>query len=153
LRAALLAPAGLQAAAMVLDELWFHRRRRLPKWERVGHPLDTLITALCYVWLVLRAPSEPHGLTIYVALAAFSCLFITKDELVHARCCEPRELWLHAVLFVLHPVVFLGFGILWLAGEGSWIIRAQLLATLGFAGYQVVYWSLPWTPTQKHNAQ
>jgi hypothetical protein len=149
LGALLVFPAALQGAAMLADELWFHRRRGLPRWERVGHPLDTLTAAACYGWLVLKSPADPDALATYVVLSALSCLFVTKDELVHARCCEARELWLHAVLFVLHPVVFLGFGLLWLSGELGWILRAQLLATLAFAVYQVVYWSVPWTRTQK----
>ncbi len=149
----MLVPAALQGAAMLADELWFHHRRGLPRWERIGHPLDTLTAAACYGWLLLREPEAPHALTVYVVLAAFSCLFVTKDELVHARCCEPPELWLHAVLFVLHPVVFLAFGLWWRAGEPLWVIRAQLGATLVFALYQVVYWSVPWTRTPDPSAQ
>jgi hypothetical protein len=146
----LLFPAFLQMLAMLFDEGVFHRKRGLPAWERVGHPLDTLTVAVCYAWLV-ASPPGPHALAVYVGLAGFSCLFVTKDEFVHARLCEPAEGWLHSILFVLHPVVFLAFGVLWYsapasgpAGQGAFFVRAQLVATLGFCLYQVLYWSVPW---------
>ena len=137
----LLLPAVLQGLAMLVDELVFHRKRGLPRWERLGHPLDTLTTALCYGWLALVPASNPHFLGIYVALCAFSCLFITKDEFVHARLCEPPETWLHSLLFVLHPLVFLGFGLIALAGGHAWVLRFALALSLGFMGYQIVYWN------------
>ena len=146
----LLLPALLQMLAMLFDEGVFHRKRGLPRWERLGHPMDTLTVAACYAWLVASSPG-PRAIAVYVGLAAFSCLFITKDEFVHARVCEPRETWLHAVLFVLHPIVFLAFGVLWYRGwytgeygPNGWILRAQLVATLGFCTYQILYWSVPW---------
>ena len=140
--ALLLLPAALQALAMFVDEVVFHRKRGLPRWERVGHPLDTLTAALCYGWLAIVPASSAHALLVYVALCAFSCLFITKDEFVHARLCEPLETWLHALLFVLHPIVFLAFGVVWYSGDHEWVIRGALGATLGFLTYQVAYWSL-----------
>jgi len=144
----LLLPAFLQALAMFLDEFVFHRRRGLPRWERVGHPLDTLTVALCYGWLVVVPASHPRALGIYVGLCAFSCLFITKDEIVHAQVCEPLETWLHAVLFVLHPIVFLSFGLVWRSGNDAWVMKGALAATLGLFAFQSLYWNLhPVTPT------
>jgi hypothetical protein len=147
----LLLPALLQALAMLFDEGWFHRRRGLPRWERIGHPLDTLTVAACYGWLVARPPG-PHALAVYVLLVAFSCLFITKDEFVHARVCEAGEGWLHAVLFVLHPTVFLALGTLWYSGQAAFILRGQLAVTLAFGVYQVLYWSLTWKRPDRNQA-
>jgi hypothetical protein len=135
------APGLIQAFAMLADEGVCHRRRGLPRWERIGHPLDTLTTALCYGWLCIAAPADAHALVVYVGLSLFSCLFITKDEFVHAELCGGLESWLHAVLFVIHPIVLLGFGVAWLTGWPPWVFRAQLLLTLAFAGYQVLYWN------------
>jgi hypothetical protein len=148
MRAILLAPAALQALAMFVDEGWFHRRRGLPRWERVGHPVDTASAALCYGWLLLRRPGEPGALAGYAALALFSCLLVTKDEFVHARHCAPGEHWLHAVLFVLHPVVFAAFGALWWSGAPPGLFALQLALTLAFMTYQIAYWSLPWKRTR-----
>jgi hypothetical protein len=142
--AILLLPAFLQAAAMLADELIFHRRRGLPRWERLGHPLDTSSVALCYAWLVTTPASAPHALAVYVALCAVSCLLITKDEFVHSKLCEPSENWLHALLFVLHPIVFLAFGLIWRAESGPWPLKVALGSTLAWLGYQVVYWSMLW---------
>jgi hypothetical protein len=141
----LLLPAVLQMLAMSVDEFVFHRKRGLPRWERLGHPLDTLTTALCYAWLVLTPPGHSHALGVYVALCAFSCLFITKDEFVHAQLCEPFETWLHAVLFVLHPIVFLGFGVIWRSGTDLWLIELELALTLALLAHQLVYWSSLWS--------
>jgi hypothetical protein len=82
-----------------------------------------------------------------VALCAVSCLFITKDELVHARLCEPLETWLHAVLFVLHPMVFLGFGLIWLWGYPAWLLAVELGLSLAMLVHQVVYWRFFWQRT------
>ena len=140
-----LIPAGLQAAAMLVDEGVFHRRRGLPRWERLGHPLDTLTTLVCYAWLLLASPS-PSSLGVYIALAAFSCLFVTKDEPVHARVCTPGEHWLHAVLFVLHPIVFAAWGWLWWTGRAGGLVEVQAALTIAWMTYQVVYWSVLWKP-------
>jgi len=140
----LLLPALLQMLAMAVDELVFHRRRGLPRWERLGHPLDTLTAAACYGWLAFAPPSAPSTLSVYVGLCAFSCLFITKDEFVHARLCEPLETWLHAVLFVLHPIVFLCFWLLAHSAGQRVLIQVELCLTLGLLAHQVIYWSPFW---------
>jgi len=139
-----LVPALLQAILMGFDELWFHRRRGLPSWERNGHPLDTLTVAACWAWLIWRRPDDPGALAGYVALAGFSCLFITKDEPIHARVCGGGELWVHSVLFVLHPLVFLGLGAIWWSGRAEWPPVLMLGLTVGWAAYQFVYWRIAW---------
>ena len=138
----LLIPALAQAAAMLVDEGKFHRRRGLPRWERLGHPLDTATTALCYAWLVGARAGSTAALSSYVLLCVFSCLFITKDEFLHARVCSPGEMWVHALLFVLHPIVLAAFGVAWWFGIQPAIIRIQLLLTIAFGAYQALYWGL-----------
>jgi hypothetical protein len=138
-RALLFLPALLQGACMAVDEFHFHRRRGLPRWERLGHPLDTLTVVAAYAWLLAGG-----GLAGYVALALFSCVFVTKDEPVHARVCEPGEHWLHALQFVLHPIVFLCFALLWRMGGAALLLRLQAAVTAFFGLYQVTYWSVRW---------
>ena len=135
-----LAPFAAQAAVMLVDEGVHHRRRRLPRWERIGHPLDTLTTTACYAWLLVAPPSRATG-AAYIALAVFSCLFVTKDEIVHQRVCTRAECWLHALLFVVHPVVLALFGLAWFHGD-VWLVRVQLALTIALASYQVVYWNV-----------
>lgn len=136
-----LIPIVLQGVAMVIDEGWFHRARGLPRWERIGHPLDTLTLVACLVWLLATDPLSNVGLPGYVALAVFSTLFVTKDEGVHARLCTGGEQWLHAVLFVLHPIVLAALGYLWWLGEGGLLV-GQLGLTVAFMMYQVIYWNV-----------
>jgi len=134
-------PVALQGLAMVVDEWWFHRRRGLPRWERVGHPLDTLSLVLCLAWLLVSRPSDSTALGVYVGLSIVSTLFVTKDEWVHASACSPGEQWLHAVLFVLHPIVLAAFAVTWWAGRDELLV-GQLVVTVAFLGYQVVYWNV-----------
>lgn len=131
--------SALQGVVMLVDEGYFHRRRGLPRWERVGHPLDTLTVAVCYAWLVF-APRTAPVIPVYAALAIFSCLFVTKDEVVHARLCSRAECWLHALLFLLHPIVLASFGYAWMNG-GAWLVPIQLGLTLVMGAWQIAYWS------------
>ena len=127
----ILLPLVLQGVAMAVDEGVFHRRRGLPRWERIGHPLDTATIALCIIARLCGC-----SLAIYVALGVFSTLFVTKDEAVHAKLCTAGEHWLHSILFVLHPIVLAA---LWFASER--VAMAQLAIVIAFATYQVIYWN------------
>jgi hypothetical protein len=135
-------PLGLQALLMLVDEFVFHRRRGLQRWEVWGHPLDTLSVGLTVAVPAFFPPTKTWLFT-YVALALFSCVLVTKDEWVHAQHCAPTEHWLHALLFVLHPVVFGCLGWAWLeefAGFPRALLWGELVALGGFAIYQVLYW-------------
>lgn len=134
-------PIALQAIAMIVDEGWFHRQRGLPRWERIGHPLDTLTIAVCLAWLLCVPKAASVAVPGYIALAIASTLFVTKDEGVHAKNCSAGEHWLHAVLFTLHPIVLGAFAWLWWQGEHGLLV-GQLVVTLGFMTYQVVYWNV-----------
>jgi len=138
---ACLAPVAAQGVLMVVDEFYFHHRRGLGRWERYGHPLDTLTTLLCFVIPALF-PFSLRAALGYAVLCLLSCVFVTKDEWVHAKQCEPAEQWLHALLFVVHPVVFAGFGYLWFARPdivGGLLIGQMALMCL-VLGYQVLFW-------------
>lgn len=142
-------PFLLQGAAMVVDEFWFHRRRGLGRWERIGHPVDTLTVLVCY-GVALLAPYSPTALAWYVGCAVFSMLCVTKDEFVHARRCSPGEHWLHAVLFLLHPVTLAAAALIWMdapSGAAAW--RGFLAGAFGVAAvfglYQLLYWNV-WRP-------
>ncbi len=66
---------------------------------------------------------------------------------MHARLCEPAEMWLHSLLFVLHAIVFLAFGLIWWRQTEPWLLTLELILTLGLLAHQLVYWSLLWQPT------
>jgi hypothetical protein len=149
------APVVVQNAAMAFDEFHYHRRRGLPRWERVGHPLDTLTVLACFAWIFTRAPSAVN-VAVYAGLALFSCVFVLKDERVHFENCSLGEQWLHAALFVFHPLTLIAFGLMWpayhqielgvpwLAGgiDARHALIGQGAATGGIFVYQVVYWNV-----------
>jgi hypothetical protein len=157
----LAAPFILQMVCMAADEFWFHRKRGLPRWERIGHPLDTMTVALCLACILCFRPGR-HAVLAFVALAVFSCVFVTKDERVHLRYCSATEQRLHAILFLLHPVMLASAALIWPAAWSSppaWISsvvrysgmeRAFLIfmlsLMLGFCVYQFVFWNLLWQP-------
>jgi 2-polyprenyl-6-hydroxyphenyl methylase/3-demethylubiquinone-9 3-methyltransferase len=146
-------PFLLQGGLMLIDE-GFHMRRGLPAWERWGHPLDTFLAAACFA-LALLAPVPPFGIGLYAAAAALACLSVTKDEWVHARHCSGTESWLHACLFLLHPVVLAlagiwafgaaghGLGAAGHAGFGTFL-AIQAALTVAFGIWQIAYWNGPW---------
>lgn len=136
-------PYALQAALMGVDELYCHRRRELRRWERWGHPLDTVGFLACLIFAAAVSPSM-LSLKIYIAFCIFSCLLITKDEWQHRELCSGFENWLHALLFILHPVVLIWTGYLW------WIHHSEVRMVLGvgivtvsaFLLHQTLYWNL-----------
>ena len=65
---ALALPLAVQTIAMLVDEGYFHRKRGLGRWERVGHPLDTLTVLVCLAW-VLFAPPSGRAIAVYAGLA------------------------------------------------------------------------------------
>lgn len=155
-----LLPFALQAIVIFIDEAYFHVRRGLPKWERIGHPIDTASVLLCMGW-VLFVPYSSYTLTCYIALACFSSLLVTKDEFVHKDHCPWAENWLHAILFTLHPITLISAGFIWPVSQGvetaSWIanwlsapaplalfLKGQFTAMAVFLVYQIVFWNIVW---------
>ncbi|MBX7224006.1 MAG: hypothetical protein K1Y36_29085 [Blastocatellia bacterium] len=157
----------VQALAMVVDELHYHRRRGLGRWERIGHPVDTCSVLVCYSfpWLL---PVRSETILLYCACAVGSSLLVTKDEAIHAKECLPGELWVHAVLFIVHPVLLILVGLFWLASafpsectqfarlfDGSWssslavfrpFFAGQCGLTVAALCYQIGYWNFVWKP-------
>ena len=153
-------PFAMQALCIFFDEYYFHIRRGLPKWERLGHPLDTATVMGCLIY-VLVVPFSPLAMKWYIAIAVFSCLFVTKDEWVHKHVCPASEQWLHALLFVNHRVVLSAMGLIWWrsseAALPEWIegwlshpeilhsmLTSQMVAITLFFLYQVIYWNFIW---------
>lgn len=145
---------------MIFDEGYFHIRRGLPKWERIGHPVDTLSVIACMGY-ILWVPFSSKALIIYILLASFSSILVTKDEFVHKKHCPASENWLHALLFTLHPITLTCAGFIWPVAQGvevtSWItnwlnnsqslhlfLQMQFGAMCLFFTYQVIYWNWIW---------
>jgi hypothetical protein len=153
-------PWWLLAVGMFVDEFYFHYKRGLPRWERIGHPVDTAGVLACLL-LALAAPATGGWLKIYGLLCLASMALITKDEAVHAEKCGGGESWLHAVLFMLHPLALISAALAWFAPSGRLdpfglgpsdaaflrgALKAQAALCAGFCVYQVVYWNFLWNP-------
>lgn len=136
-------PFLFQGAAMFFDEFYFHRKRGLGLWERIGHPVDTFSVFLCYAYLLNFDFSLSH-LNIFIGLCLFSCLLITKDEFIHTEVCVAQENWLHSLLFVLHPICFLCAGVFWWQGVNLDFLKIQTAIVLVFMAYQILFWSVQW---------
>lgn len=140
---------ALQGALLLIDEFYFHRQRGLGLWERIGHPVDNFLLFLPLVLAFFRSPGSSSAQWIYFGFSALSCLLITKDEWVHSRECRASENWLHALLFVLHPVALGAAAWAWnqtgtsfqeaLSGGSlsGWILAGQLVLMVLFFGYQI----------------
>jgi hypothetical protein len=162
-------PFVLQALAIWIDEGYFHVRRGLPKWERLGHPIDTFSVLVCMGYTIF-VPFSFSYLMLYIGLAGASCLLVTKDEFVHKAHCPASENWLHAILFTLHPITLASAGFIWPVSQGasvspwiqSWLgepgplklfLHIQCGAMALFMVYQIVFWNFIWKdkPVLKHD--
>lgn len=131
----------VQAIGMLVDEFYFHYKRSLPRWERLGHPLDTITVIIIFIILAITDPLFETPPILFVMII-FSCLFITKDEWVHQEHCSGGELWLHALLFVVHPIVLFLAWASWKESGFSVPHQIQLTMLIVFLLYQVIYWNL-----------
>lgn len=155
----LLAPFIIQAIVIGFDEYYFHVKRGLPLWERIGHPIDTLTLLLCILF-ILFVPYSPLAMKWYIGLAIFSCLMVTKDEWIHKHHCPAAEQWLHALLFINHPIILAVLGLIWWSLEAtqlpvwmssfiyspylySMVVVQGAMVTL-FLLYQIIYWNFLW---------
>ncbi len=135
-------PFFIQGLLMGVDEFYCHRRRTMRKWERWGHPVDTLVFSSCLAFLFL-ADREAGNIFIYGFLSLLSCLTISKDEWEHRGLCTGFENWLHSLLFMIHPVVLIWAGYLWWSAEHTarQVIAGALVLSMAFLFYQLIYWN------------
>ncbi len=133
-------PFFLHALLMGVDE-GIHLKRGLKKWERLGHPLDTLSVLVCVLY-VLNTPFSESNFYVYLGLAIFSTIFVTKDEWVHARECGAFEQWLHSLLFILHPVLLYCIYVFWSENSFPQWFAPMPYGIALFGLYQLVYWNV-----------
>ncbi|MNS97725.1 hypothetical protein D3C72_1320710 [compost metagenome] len=136
----------LQGFAIFVDEVFFHLKRGLPKWERVGHPIDTLTVVACLLFLYFTERTFANEI-IYYVMAAISCICVTKDEWVHRKYCSAEEMWLHGVLFMLHPLVLFSGMAAWETAKPAFLGLA--VGVFAFFVYEVVYWNFIWQKSSK----
>lgn len=139
---------------MLFDEFYFHHKRKLPKWERIGHPIDTLFFIFCYC-LVIFFPLTQFYIILFLIFSVISSFIIIKDESVHKKYCATPEQFLHAILFILHPIILIILFLCWpLFSEISHpkfvelnllnlkkFIIGQFFLSIIFLFYQIIYWN------------
>jgi hypothetical protein len=129
---------GIHALLLAYDDIVLHRRRGLPRWERIGHPIDAAFFSFPIGFVAwMGASASP---SIYFILALMSCLIIIKDEWVHVKRINGLEATLHAALFVIHPVTLYTAWELGKTGQTSGL-RWTWVALLGVVAFQIVYWN------------
>lgn len=129
----------LQGLILFVDEFFFHRHRGLPTWEIIGHPLDSLSVVACFAFLYFFDYSATT-FVIYLVLAVFSCVLITKDEFIHTAQATAQENWLHSLLFILHPIPLISAGWLWMASTEKPTFALMGTFVFSFMLYQIGYW-------------
>ncbi|MBI1766441.1 MAG: hypothetical protein HYR56_33965 [Acidobacteria bacterium] len=156
-------PFVLQVLWIAVDEFYCHHQRKLPRWERIGHPLDTITVLACLFW-VLYVPITATSVRVFIGLSIFSSLFVLKDDEVHFKECGVFERWLHTLVLTLHPVVLLCAGLLWPALQGttghfydliqyhgfehSFLVFETAMIVL-FLFYQTIYWNFIYQPVNR----
>jgi hypothetical protein len=77
-------------------------------------------------------------------LSIGSGLFITKDEWQHRLLSSGFENWLHALLFMLHPIMLFAAGWMWWTADPDFQLLIGVFAgvTAVFATYQAIYWNV-----------
>ena len=128
----------IQSLLITFDEFYFHHQRKLPRWERIGHPADSLTVLACLSFLVFAERTATHEM-FYIVMAIGSCIFVTKDEWVHHKFCSAEEMWLHACLFMVHPFVLISAMTEWETSPLNLIFAAA--GVFAFTVYQIVYWN------------
>lgn len=135
-------PFIIQGLLMGIDEQ-LHKRRNLGAWERLGHPLDTMTVFAPLSYVAINSYTD-HRLIVFIILAVFSSIFITKDEFIHSEECGVLENWVHAMLFVLHPMIFFATGFLWKYHPDDQFMIYQPMLVGVFMIYQIFRWSFTW---------
>lgn len=147
-------PLVFQMVALIIDEFFYHRRRGLPRWERIGHPVDTFSVLAVTAFAALSQLSATSFI-LFILGSFFSCFLVTKDEFIHSKLCNAGEQWLHSVLFICHPLVFVSVGFIWtlrdspsaLSLDDSWrshldsFLNGMCFLLVSFLIYQIVYWN------------
>lgn len=140
---------------ILIDEFYFHHKRKLPKWERIGHPIDTFFFLGCFL-ITIFFPMTKSNVAIFFVLAILSSLIIIKDEYIHIKLCTIKEHYLHILLIIIHPLLLINVFLSWPSFTISYfsildhfkssllknIIYLQFIFALLFLLYQIIYWNL-----------
>lgn len=120
----------------IVDEFKFHRDRGLGRWERIGHPVDSIFFIAPFIYTHFF-----ENTTVFLVMCALSCVIVTKDEFIHNHECNSTEQWLHSVLFIMHPISLYGLWYFWQNNQMIFITM-QTSIIFVFMLYQIIYWNI-----------
>ncbi|RHX93798.1 hypothetical protein DLM76_12420 [Leptospira yasudae] len=144
---------GLVLAA--IDEFYFHWKRGLPTWERIGHSIDIVFTIIPYSILIFFEYDQTN-LLVYVIFALISCMTVVKDVWVHNRECEASEEFIHGLMSMLHPILLLIPALLWPSFHGGqssillskdatmfkFFFTAIYIGSFVWLAYNFIFWNM-----------
>ncbi len=138
---------GIQGMLLMYDDIVLHQRRGLPRWERIGHPIDTFFFSLPIGLAAIKGFETSPG--VYGGLSLLSCVVILKDEWVHVGRINALEATIHAALFVAHPVTLYMAWQLAKTGQTMGLLIAWM-ALVGVAVFQIIHWNFGKGPHERH---
>jgi hypothetical protein len=138
---------GFQGMLLMYDDIVLHQRRGLPRWERIGHPIDAFFFSLP-IGIAAWKGSETSP-AVYGGLSLLSCMIILKDEWIHVGRIKALEATIHAALFVIHPVTLYAAWELAKTGQTIGLLLAWVALMSVFA-FQIIHWNFGKGPHERH---
>lgn len=136
----------LHALVFFYDEYILHKKRVLSQKEVNSGLIDGLLFLSTVAMTLFTTYTKQLGY-LYIALGFLSCLAILKHELFLPSDISPKERLVHAILYVLHPLILYAFYTSWKMNFFAtnltyWMLQLGYFA-LGFKAisYHVIYWN------------
>lgn len=136
----------LHGILFTFDEYIVHKKRSLSQKE-VNSGLIDGVLFLSTVALTLFTKFSSLLEIIYISLGFLSCVAIIKHEMFLPPDITKRERVIHAVLYILHPLILYAFYVSWKSDFFNtnltyWMMQLGYFA-LGFKAitYHVIYWN------------
>ncbi len=134
------------AFAFAYDEYVLNKRRDLSQGEINSALIDGIIYLSTVAFTIFTTYSDVLG-SLYVFLASCSCISIIKNEYFYPNNLPKIERIIHAILYILHPLILYAFYLSWKenffqTNMTYWMLQLGYMA-LGFKAmsYHVIYWN------------
>lgn len=141
----LLSMMVIQVILFNVDEYYFHRKRGLVKQEVISAIVDGALY-LIPLLIAIFLPFNSLWQKLYIGFAMISCLSIAKNECFYPSLTAPERV-VHALLYILHPVMLYTFYISWEQNYFTTMINFWMIQIIYMAlgaktlTYQIIYWN------------
>ncbi len=136
----------LHACLFGYDEYFLKRKRELSQAEINSGILDGILFLFVVSLTIFTTFSESLGY-IYIGFSGLSCISIVKNEFFYPKDIERVERIVHALLYVLHPLILYCFYASWKMGffvsdMTYWMLQlCYLILGVKTVTYHIVYWN------------